>query len=156
MKQTNIKWYRTSRPQGFTLVELMVVLVILGLLAGVVGIQVTQHIAKAKVVTARTQIAIFKNAVTAYKIDTGRYPDESIGITALVEEPPDVINWNPSGYLDTPQLPADPWGNEYLYNSPGDYGDFDIYSFGADGKEGGEDEDADIYDSDVIGGSQEE
>ena len=79
-----------------------------------------------------------------------------MGLEALVEEPPDVIGWNPEGYLETYEVPADPWGNDYLYNYPGEYDEFDIYSLGADGKTGGEGEEADIYDSDVAGSRSEE
>ena len=157
MKRTGRRNFSGSIRKGFTLVELMVVLVILGLLAGLVSQKVIQYISKAKIQTARTQIAIFKNATKNYKIDTGEYPDESMGLLALVEEPPDVIGWNAEGYLESYELPLDPWYNEYMYNYPGEYGEFDIYSFGADGKEGGEEgtEDADIYDSDVMGRIEE-
>jgi len=143
--------------RGFTLVELMVVILIIGLLAGIVGRQVIKNIAKAKVTTARAQIAILKGAVKDYYLDTGEYPDEATGLEALVIEPPGVTGWDPTGYLDPPELPKDPWGYEYNYNNPGEYGTvFDIFSYGADGKEGGEGEEADIYDSDVTGGGETE
>ena len=138
--------------RGFTLVELMVVILIIGLLAGIVGRQVIKNIAKAKITTTRAQIAILKGAVKDYYLDTGEYPDEATGLESLVIEPPGVTGWDPTGYLDPPTLPGDPWGYEYNYNYPGEYGVFDIYSYGADGKEGGEGEEADIYDSDVTGG----
>ena len=142
--------------RGFTLVELMVVILIIGLLAGIVGRQVIKNIAKAKITTTRAQIAILKGAVKDYYLDTGEYPDEATGLESLVIEPPGVTGWDPTGYLDPLTLPADPWGYEYNYNYPGEYGVFDIYSYGADGKEGGEGEEADIYDSDVTGGGETE
>lgn len=159
MKKTkNKKW---SRPQsgGFTLVELMVVIVIIGLLASVVGVNVIGYIAKAKVNTARAQIKIFHNAVKLHKLDTGQYPDNAMGLEGLVEPPPGVIGWNKDGYLDgASQIPLDPWNNSYEYQYPGEYGVYDIFSLGADGKDGGEDEDADLYNSDVIsaGGNRDE
>ena len=156
MKLEAKKSIHSHRRKGFSLVELMVVLVIIGLLASVVSVKVTQYISKAKITTAKAQIAIFKNAIKAYKIDTDHFPDESMGLLALVEEPADVTGWSPEGYLDKSVIPPDPWGNEYFYNYPGEYGEFDIYTYGADGKEGGEGEDADIYDSDVEGTTEEE
>ncbi|MBN1765717.1 MAG: type II secretion system major pseudopilin GspG [Sedimentisphaerales bacterium] len=134
---------------GFSLIELMVVLVIIGLLSGIVGITVIDKVKKARVTTARAQIGIFQEAVMNFKLDTGQYPDESMGLLALVEDP-GLPGWNAEGYLQSTQIPLDPWGYEYLYSYPGSFGEFDIYSFGADGMEGGEDENADIYDSDVL------
>ena len=147
---------RQRNRRGFTLVELMVVILIIGLRAGIVGRRVIKNIAKAKVITTRAQIAILKGAVKDYYLDTGEYPDEATGLESLVIEPPGVTGWDPTGYLDPPTLPSDPWGYEYNYNYPGEYGVFDIYSYGADGKEGGEGEEADIYDSDVAGGGETE
>ena len=141
------------RDYGFTLVELLVVIVILGLLATLVSQQVIHHVAKAKITTEKTQIAYFKSAIKTYKLDTGQYPDNSMGLNALIEEPPGVEGWNPSGYLeDVIAIPLDPWRGEYMYYYTGELGrPFEIYSYGADGKEGGEDEDADIYDIDMTG-----
>ena len=142
--------------RAFTLVELMVVIVILGLLAGLVGTKVIHYVARARKVTARSQIAMLHGAVKSFKLDTGKYPDPSDGLEALVIEPAGVVNWNQGGYLDGPEVPRDPWGNEYLYDCPGTWGDFDIYSYGADGKEGGEDEDADIFNTDTTMEAQDE
>jgi len=146
MKQNKKKVPSPPRSRAFTLIELMVVLVILGLLAGLVGTKVIRYIAKAKVTTAQAQIKLLHDAVNNFKIDTGRYPDS---LEDLVREPPDVTGWNPEGYLEgATVIPKDPWGNDYYYDYPGERSTFDIYSYGADGKEGGEnDEDKDIYNS---------
>ncbi len=141
-----------GRKAGFTLVELMVVLVILGLLAGLVGNKVVQYIARAKATTAQSQIKSFHNAVKTYYIDTGYYPEQ---LEDLIVEPAGVTGWDPEGYLEFGQIPLDPWGNEYIYQFPGDRSKFDIYSLGADGKDQGEGEDADIYNSGADDGADE-
>lgn len=144
------KHYDVKR-SGFTLVELMVVIVIIGLLAGFVGNAVMSRVAKAKMVETRAQIKALHNAVNMYKLDTGQYP---IDLEDLVERPADVSGWAPDGYLDgVSALPGDAWGNSFYYDYPGEYSKFDIYSLGADDAEGGDDEDADIYNSDVAGGA---
>lgn len=146
---------KKSKPQagGFTLVELMVVIVIIGLLASIVGVNVIGYIAKAKVSAAKAQISIFEEAVSLYKIDTGEYPDNAMGLDALVEQPPGAIGWNRDGYMKgKTQIPLDPWNNPYEYQFPGDFSVYDIFSLGADGNDGGEEEDADIYNSDVNSG----
>lgn len=158
LRVTNIKktqrhsnHFRRLPLHGFTLVELMVVIVIIGLLASVVGVNVIGYIAKAKRKTAQVQIKIFHNAVKLYKLDTGQYPENSMGLEALVEQPPGVIGWNTDGYLDgASQIPLDPWRYPYEYQYPGEYSTYDIFSLGADGNDGGDDEDADIYNSDVL------
>ena len=145
MKMHRNKQWTKSRTGGFTLVELMVVIVIIGLLAGIVGVNVIGYIAKAKIKTAQAQIKTFHNAVKLYKLDTGQYPDNAMGLEALVEQPPGAIGWNTDGYLDGVSLiPLDPWHNSYEYQYPGEYGVYDIFSLGADGKDDGEEEDADI------------
>ena len=132
---------------GFSLVELMVVIVILGLLAGLVGNNVIKYIARARVTTAKAQISKFHSAVNSYRIDTNEYPDNSIGLDALIEQPAGVDRWDPEGYLEAvSEIPVDPWGSPYQYQSPGEYSKFDIFSFGPDGREGGGD---DIYNSDT-------
>ncbi len=129
---------------GFTLLELMVVIVIIGILAGFVGINVLGRIKKAKITNTRAQIKTLYGAVRLYKIDTGQYPYE---LEDLVVEPPDVVNWASGGYLDGAQVPLDAWYNDYQYEigEGGDDEPFYIYSYGGDGEEGGEDENADIY-----------
>lgn len=135
--------------KGFTLLELMVVIVILGLLAALVTTNVIDKIGKAKVVTTKATIKTLANSVQFYKLDTGRYPDM---LDDLVTRPADVTNWQEDGYLQgVLAVPLDAWGSEFIYQYPGDYYKFDIFSLGADGEEGGEGEDRDLYNSDVEG-----
>lgn len=135
--------------RGFTLLELMVVIVILGLLAALVTTNVIGKIGKAKVVTTRAQIKNLQGAVLDYKLDTGRYPDM---LDDLVTRPADVTGWQEDGYLQgVLAVPLDAWGSEFIYQYPGEYYKFDIISLGADGEEGGEGEDLDLYNSDVKG-----
>lgn len=147
MQQVERRYHR--RRAGFSLMEIIVVVVIMSLLAGIVGNRVIHYVSRARMNAAKTQIKMLHGAVQSYRLDTGYYPDMSMGLDALVERPPDVTNWAEGGYLDTPTVPVDPWGNPYYYQYPGDYADFDIFTLGRDGVEGGEDEDADIYNSDT-------
>ena len=128
---------------GFTLVELLVVLVILTLLASLVGPRLLDQLGGAKAKTARVQIAEIEQALDLYKLDIGRYPTEQEGLRALVERPANVTGWK-GPYLKK-GLPSDPWNNPYQYKPVGRHGGPDIYSLGADGKPGGEGDDADIY-----------
>jgi general secretion pathway protein G len=128
---------------GFTLVELLVVLAILGLLAGLVGPQVMKFLGSSKTKTAGLQIADLSATLDLYRLEVGRYPSDDEGLKALVENPGDVPNWN-GPYLKKSDVPKDPWGNDYLYRFPGEHGTFDIWSLGADGREGGEGENADV------------
>lgn len=130
------------RHSGFTLVELLVVLAILGLLAGLVGPRVLGHLEGAKSRTAAMQINDLDQAVEVFMIDVGRFPTNEEGLNALVVEPPNARNWN-GPYLRR-AIPDDPWGNPYRYRSPGRYADVDIYSYGADNAPGGSGENADI------------
>lgn len=132
---------RTQR--GFTLLELLVVLVILGLLAAVAGPQVMKHVGGAKSSTAKLQIDEFGAALDMYKLEVGRYPNSQEGLQALSEAPAGASNWN-GPYLKKKTVPKDPWGNDYHFVSPGQHGAFDIYSYGADNREGGEGEDKDV------------
>jgi len=131
------------RQSGFTLLELLVVVAIIGLLAAFVGPRVFGHVSKSEVTAARAQIEAFARALEAYRIDNGRFPDAGVGLKALVERPSDAQRWN-GPYLQK-GLPQDPWGNPYAFKAPGSGGrDFDIVSLGRDGAPGGVDADADL------------
>lgn len=133
---------RTS-VSGFTLVELLVVLAILGLLAGLVGPRVLNQFGGSKVKVAKLQIEDFGQALDVFKLDTGRYPNQQEGLRAIVEKPANMTGWN-GPYLKKNALPQDPWGNEYQYVVPGKHGAYDLFSLGADNAPGGEGENADI------------
>ena len=133
----------SRRLRGFTLVELLVVLAILGLLVGLVGPQVMKTLGSSKTKTARIQIEELSGALDIYRLEVGRYPTTNEGLQALVEQSGDAKNWN-GPYLKKAQVPKDPWGFEYEYRSPGEHGSFDIWTLGADNREGGEGEDQDV------------
>jgi general secretion pathway protein G len=136
--------------EGFTMVELMAILVIIGLLAAVVATNVIGKIDKAKVVSSKTSLKVLQAAVTQFYLDTGRYPTEEEGLDVLVNPPSDVVNYPPGGYLETTTVPTDAWGNEFWYELwPEDGKPFRIVSFGADGEPDGEDYDADLYSTDA-------
>ncbi len=129
--------------QGFTLIELMVVIVILGLLASIVVPNIMSRTEQAKVEKARTDIAALESALKLYRLDNGKYPTVEQGLKSLVQKPevdPIPKKWKTNGYLDKKKVPMDPWGNEYVYLSPGAHGSIDLTSLGADGEPGGEDE----------------
>ena len=129
--------------QGFTLIELIVVILILGLLAGLVVPRLFKHATQAKITVAKAQIAAFQTALGAYKLDTGNFPSTDQGLQALRTLPAGVTNWN-GPYLPK-DIPMDPWIRPYLYKFPGEHGDEpDIISYGADGLPGGDGENADI------------
>lgn len=135
----------TSGQSGFTLIEIMVVVVILGILAALVVPQIMSRPDQAKVTVARGDIKAVAAALDMYKLDNHAYPSTQQGLEALVEKPsgnPPAKNWNREGYLK--RLPVDPWGTVYQYLAPGTKGAFDLYSLGADGKQGGSELDADI------------
>jgi general secretion pathway protein G len=122
---------------GFTLIELMVVIVILGLLAGVIIPRFMGETDKAKVATTKMQIASLESALKMYKLDNGSYPSTEQGLQALVEAPTAgnlPTNWRKGGYLEKGKVPKDPWKNDYIYICPGSHGDFDLSSLGADGE----------------------
>ncbi|MBS3759509.1 MAG: type II secretion system major pseudopilin GspG [Desulfobacterales bacterium] len=128
--------------KGFTLIELLIVMIILGLLAALVGPRMFGKVGKSKQKAAKAQISLFETALDTYRLDNGEFPSTEQGLKALRERPADEENWD-GPYLPK-EIPLDPWQNEYVYRSPGEHGDYDIISYGADGRPGGEGEDADI------------
>jgi len=136
---------RRRKEEGFTLVELMVVIVIIGLLTTIVVINVLPSQDKARVEKAKADIALIEQGLEMYRLDNLNYPGTGEGLNALVAPPPSAAQtgrYRPGGYLK--RLPEDPWGNAYQYASPGQHGTFDVYSFGADGRAGGEGNNADL------------
>ena len=130
---------------GFTLVEILVVIVILGILAALVVPRVLERPDEARVIAAKNDVAAILQALKLYRLDNGRYPTSEQGLAALVTRPTSVPlppNWKPNGYLE--RLPKDPWGNPYQYLNPGLRGEIDVFSFGADGAPGGTGVDADV------------
>ena len=133
---------KTGKKQdGFTLIELLVVLVIIGLLAGLVGVDMYQEIAPAKRSIAKTQMQHFGTALDSFMLDVGRYPTTEEGLQAL--RTPTGNGWN--GVYLKKEIPLDPWGNPYIYQSPSKYGGYEIISYGADGKIDGEGDNSDIH-----------
>jgi general secretion pathway protein G len=133
--------------KGFTLIEIMVVIIILGILAMYVAPKLMGRPEEAKQVRTRMDIAALETALKLYKLDNGVYPGTEQGLTALVQRPESGVipkKWRQGGYLEKGKVPKDPWSNDYLYLSPGLKGDFDIISYGADGVPGGENENRDI------------
>ena len=128
---------------GFTLIEMLVVLVIIGLIVGLVGPRVLNYLSDARVKTARLQIESLNNSLDLYYLDVGRYPTGQEGLAALVRRPAGVDVWN-GPYLKGGTVPTDPWRNAYVYLAPGAHGAYDLESYGSDGREGGEGSAADI------------
>lgn len=142
MNRLTLSFRRTA---GFTLIEILVVIVILGILAALIVPRVMDRPDQARVTAARADIAAIIGALKLYKLDNGTYPSPEQGLEALVKKPERgeiPRNWKSGGYLE--RLPSDPWGHEYQYLYPGIRGEMDVFSFGRDGKPGGEDYDADI------------
>ncbi|RIZ71412.1 MAG: type II secretion system protein GspG [Methylococcales bacterium] len=138
-----MKKHKPYIESGFTLLELLVVLGIIAMLAGIVGPQVMKHMGESKTKAAKVQIEELAATLDMYKLDVGSYPSNDQGLNALIESPDSNKRWN-GPYLRKSKIPLDPWQQEYHYVSPGEHGKFDLYTLGADGKEGGEGEDQDI------------
>ncbi|MEM8843870.1 MAG: type II secretion system major pseudopilin GspG [Pseudomonadota bacterium] len=141
---------KKHKQSGFTLIEVIVVLVILGILAAIVVPNVVSRTDQAQVVKARQDIRALESALQMYRIDNFTYPTTDQGLEALVDKPtsgPEAKNWQKGGYIK--KVPSDPWQNEYQYISPGDDSDFDLYTLGADGRPGGIDANTDISNADL-------
>ncbi|MFP3867520.1 MAG: type II secretion system major pseudopilin GspG [Desulfobacteraceae bacterium] len=133
---------KNRRQSGFTLIELMIVLFILGLLAALVAPRLMGRVGKAKVKAASTQMQLLATALDLFYLDIGRYPTEEEGLQALYQRPANLSQW--SGPYLNKAVPKDPWGNDYIYKSPGEHGPYDLISLGADGSPGGEGDNQDI------------
>lgn len=150
-RRMEIQHFVTGR-DGFTLLELVIVVAILSLLAAIIAPKMMGRADDAKIADAKVQIRNLETALKLYKLDNGAYPDTEQGLEALIEQPTtgNVPNkYREGGYLEQKKVPLDPWGNPYIYVSPGIHGDFDILSYGSDGKEGGTGKDADITNWDM-------
>ena len=133
--------------KGFTLIELMVVIVILGILAAIIAPRIVGRTDEAKVTEAKVQMRNFETALKLYKLDNGFFPSTEQGLEALITKPESgrvPANWREGGYLEKKRIPNDPWGQPYVYASPGLSGDYDMISYGADNARGGDGFDADI------------
>jgi general secretion pathway protein G len=140
----------TSRPstgrdseRGFTLVEMLVVITIIGLIMGLIGPRVLNYLSESKVKTARIQLQSFSGALDLFYLDAGRYPSTSEGLAALAHQPPGVASWN-GPYLKGGAVPNDPWNAPYVYRAGGEHGAYEILSYGSDGQEGGSGTAADV------------
>ncbi|MCH2242416.1 MAG: type II secretion system major pseudopilin GspG [Aquabacterium sp.] len=133
---------RRWRARGFTLLELLVTLVIVGLLAGIVGPNVFKQMGKSEVKAARAQMDGLQKALDQYRLDVGRYPSTEQGLAALWSKPGNEPRW--AGPYLSKAVPQDPWGRDYLYRSPGEHGEYDLATLGKDGREGGDGENQDV------------
>lgn len=133
---------RARRQRGFTLIEVMVVVVILSILAAIIVPRIMDRPDKARMVKAQADIHALESALNLYRLDNHNYPTTDQGLDALVQKPADAPSWKEGGYVD--HMPKDPWGRPYQYLNPGTHGAIDIFSLGADGQPGGEGKDADV------------
>ena len=140
--ERNLETVRSGE-QGFTLVEMLVVITIIGLIMGLIGPRVLNYLSESKVKAAKIQIQSFASALDLYSLDTGRYPSSAEGLAALVQPTTGGGTWN-GPYLKGGSLPNDPWNHAYLYRAPGEHGPYNIVSLGSDGQEGGSGTAADI------------
>jgi general secretion pathway protein G len=139
--------YHLRDTRGFTLIEIMVVIVILALLAALVGPKLIGRSDDAKIADAKVQIRNLETALKLYKLDSGVFPSTDQGLSSLITKPTTGVipkNYKAEGYLESKNLPKDPWGSDYVYLSPGEHGDYDLCSYGADGAKGGDGKSADI------------
>ncbi len=146
MKQSDMREaynLRSKKVSGFTLIELLIVMIIIGLLAAFVVPKLIGRVDESKQTAAKAQIELISTALDIYKLDTGKYPSQDTGLKALNTKSEDVDNWN-GPYLKKERVPKDPWGIDYIYKYPGEHGDFDVISYGADGTVGGESNNKDI------------
>lgn len=144
-KQNSYKF--SSNSSGFTLIEILVVLVIIGILAGYIGPKIMSRPGEAKQTKAKLQLQAIETALKLFKLDTGHYPTTEQGLEILITPPPSnktTVQWRKGGYLEKGKVPTDPWDNAFIYLSPGEHGPFDLCSYGADRELGGEGEDSDI------------
>lgn len=141
--QTDGDSQERSGEQGFTLVELLIVMAILVLLAGIVAPRVMGYLGSSRIKAAKVQIQSLSTSLELYRLDTGRYPSSNEGLVALVRKPNETGNWN-GPYLQSRNTPTDPWGAPFIYRSPGKHGAFEIISLGADGKSNGDGENQDV------------
>jgi len=140
--------------EGFTLVEMLVVITIIGLIMGLIGPRVLNYLSESKVKAARIQLQSFSSALDLFYLDAGRYPSSSEGLAGLMQRTPGVAAWN-GPYLKGNSVPNDPWNHPYLYRSPGEHGPYEIISYGADGQEGGSGLAADISSENLVNAKNE-